>query len=256
MLDGERTLDMAEAAEGPVVRRRRSRRPAPELTGIDPAGTDPLEQQVYRSIREALIGGRVAAGAGLSVRSLAETLGVSAAPVRDALKRLEADGVLFARARSGFSTRPLDVAEYGDLLDVRLRLEPHAAALAAQRASPQDLAEITAAHDGYVRALAEGAQGTSVAAHNQRFHFAIYRAARNPVLLDLISNLWVRLGPVLARVTADLIPGGHDHHRLALMAIREGRSDMAAQAIRDDLAGAARSISATIAALQAADATA
>lgn len=246
-------MNIAAPTEGSTQRRARSRRAAPELAQIDPSGADPLEQQVYRSIRDALIGGRVAAGVGLSVRSLAETLGVSAAPVRDALKRLEADGVLFARPRSGFSTRPLDAAEYADLLDVRLRLEPHAAALAARRARPDDLAAIAAAHEGYSRALAEGAEGTRIAAHNQRFHFAIYRAAQNPVLLDLISNLWVRLGPVLARVTPDLIPGGHDHHALALDAIRDGRADIAAQAIDEDLSGAARSISATIAALQASD---
>lgn len=246
-------MNIAAPTEGSTQRRARSRRAAPELAQIDPSGADPLEQQVYRSIRDALIGGRVAADVGLSVRSLAETLGVSAAPVRDALKRLEADGVLFARPRSGFSTRPLDAAEYADLLDVRLRLEPHAAALAARRARPDDLAAIAAAHEGYSRALAEGAEGTRIAAHNQRFHFAIYRAAQNPVLLDLISNLWVRLGPVLARVTPDLIPGGHDHHALALDAIREGRADIAAQAIDEDLSGAARSISATIAALQASD---
>lgn len=246
-------MNVAAPPESAVLRRRRNRRPAPELAGIDPAGPDPLEQQVYRSIREALIGGRVAAGEVLSVRSLADALGVSAAPVRDALKRLESDGVLFARPRSGFSTRPLDLAEYDDLLDVRQRLEPHAAALAAQRAKPDDIAEIAAAHEAYARALDAGAQGTQMAAHNQRYHFAIYRAACNPVLLDLISNLWIRLGPVLARVTPDLIPGGHDHHALALEAIRAGRSDLAAQAIHEDLAGAARSIGATIAALQASD---
>lgn len=228
----------------PTARRRtRLRRTAPELAPLD-GGPLPLEQQVYVRLRQALMAGRIPAGAALSVRSIGETLGVSRAPVRDALKRLEAEGVLQARPRSAFYTPPVSVAEYDAILAVRLRLEGLAAAQAAEHAGPAQLQVMEAACARYEAALVGPAAALS--ALNYDFHFAIYRAAPNPVLVDLIATLWVRLGPLLARVRLSPGEDSVSHHRAAIEAIRSRDAAAAEAAIVADLSGAARTIRATI----------
>jgi len=239
-----------EEQAGPTVRkRRRLRIEAPALVPLDMAIKAPLEQQVYARLRNALMEGRVPAGTAVSVRSLSEALNVGKTPVRDALKRLESDGVLQSRPRSAFWTAPLSLEEYDAILAVRLNLEGWAAAEAARMAGPDDHQAIQAAADRY---LALGSQTTSqmLSAANHAFHFAIYRAAGNPILLDLISNLWVRMGPLLARIP----PGGAiganaSHHVRASVAILSGDSEGARAAIHEDLGSAAREIRRTIVAL-------
>ncbi|MBL8583980.1 MAG: GntR family transcriptional regulator, partial [Rhizobiaceae bacterium] len=93
--------------------RRRGRPPssAPDLVSVDSALVEPVERQVYRSIRQGLMSGVIAPGAVLTSRSLAAQLLVSPQPVRDALKRLEADGILESRPQSGFFLRGLTADE-------------------------------------------------------------------------------------------------------------------------------------------------
>lgn len=195
--------------------------------------------------------GRVPAGTALSVRSLAEALQVSKTPIRDALKRLESDGVIQSRPRSAFLTAPLSVQEFDFILSVRLRLEGWAAAEAARQADAAAVRQIEEASDGYV-ALGANATSDQLSAANYAFHFAIYRAAGNPILLDLISNLWVRMGPLLARVPPSGIERNVSHHVAVSQAIRDGDAAAARAAICEDLSSAARTIRATIARLAAA----
>ena len=242
---------MTTEGKADVRRRARARRGAPLLEPVDPTLALPLEQQVYARLRDALMAGRVPAGTALSVRSLAEALRVSKTPVRDALKRLEADGVIQSRPRSAFLTAPLSVEEFDSILAVRLQLEGWAAAEAARNADAGAVQRVCDAAASYV-ALGGTATSEELSAANYDFHFAIYRAAGNPILLDLISNLWVRMAPLLARVPPIGIERNVSHHVAASAAIAANNPVAASAAIRDDLSSAARTIRATIARLSAA----
>jgi DNA-binding GntR family transcriptional regulator len=198
-----------------------------------------VELQVYRRIRHALMSGAFAPGERLSTRALAGALGVSAMPVREALKRLEADGVVASRARSAFILVDLSAAEFAELLDIRLRLEGLAAAEAASRITSAGLQEVRRAHRqlaSYKGAIA------GMLELNFAFHFAIYSSAHRPVLLDLIETVWLRIGPVLhASAGYDLAAVAANHQRL-IEALERRDPEAASAALGQDLTVAAAEI--------------
>jgi GntR family transcriptional regulator, colanic acid and biofilm gene transcriptional regulator len=175
-------------------RRGRPQPPAPPILPIDLGLPVSIERQVYQRVREALMSGLLAPGASLSGRSLATVLGVSAQPVRDALKRLEADGVLESRPQSGFYLRNPSAREFREIIDIRQRLEGLAGRIAAENIDGDFLAELRETNGK----LFDGKQkGIYSLERNYRFHFLIYARANRPTLLAAIENFWVRIGPSL-----------------------------------------------------------
>ena len=216
-----------------LIRRRRPR-PVPPLPAVDTKLGLSVEQQIYRSLRNALMAGRVLSGQGLTIRSIAQMLGVRPAPVREALRRLVADGVLIARPNSAFYTPHLDSEQFKNILQVRLQLEGYAAREAAIRAIRKDIRLVEMATLRWERAV-ERRPG-DVAPANHAFHFAIYQACKNPVLIGLIETLWVRMGPVLASLPPECDFGvALNAHDAALKAMQCGDGDAAERAIRSDL---------------------
>lgn len=222
-------------------RRRRTRREPPPLEEIDPDLDISIGQHIFRALRRALMAGRIGATDGLSIRGIADSLGVSPAPVRDALKQLEACGVLVARNKSAFFVAPLDVRTFDELETVRVELEGFAAGLAALNADARDVRSIVEANDRYVDATLSN-PGDSTAA-NHAFHFAIYHASCNETLVGLIENLWLRMGPLLstAHLSYDFV-SARDHHRKLIEAIRRRDGDAARDAMRRDISEAGQSI--------------
>ncbi len=172
----------------------------------------------------------------LTSRSLAQHLNMSVQPVRDALKRLEADGVIEGRSKSGFHMPGMTAAEYWETIEIRTRLEGLAGRLAVNNMTPglltqlrgmnNDMSGIGAAHD-YLAA-------------NFLFHFTIYSQAKRASLLSLIENFWVRIGPVLhhhptSHVAADVA----QKHDKIIDALAANDPDATEQAIVDDLVSAA-----------------
>ncbi|MBZ9772196.1 GntR family transcriptional regulator [Mesorhizobium sp. CO1-1-8] len=101
-----------------IAEKRQRGRPkslAPKLSAVDSRLSEPVERQVYRSIRHGLMSGLIAPGRALSGRSPALRLRVSVRPVRDALKRLDADGILDGRPQSSFSLGGMTASEYREI---------------------------------------------------------------------------------------------------------------------------------------------
>jgi len=115
---------------------------------------------------------------------LAKIYEVSRTPVREALQRLSESG-LVSRIRSGYIVREHSDAEILEIYEVRAALEGFAARLAASRATDQELHEIRATHDDYLRWIAEESREPQIA-HNDLFHDLVIKAARNQRLADLI----------------------------------------------------------------------
>jgi len=218
---------------------------APSLPVLASGDEETLAQKVYDALRAGLMAGSIEPGMPLTVRSLSQVMGVSATPVREALKLLEADGVLEARNKSAFYARELGGDEMRQVLDMRLALEGLAVRRAALAAGPEDLDRITRLNDHYAAALrAAGDNGPLILQRNHQFHFAIYALCGSPLLLRTIETMWLRIGPTLHFY---IDAGGMDgdsprYHEDMIDALRERDADAAEAALRDDLIAAARKI--------------
>lgn len=206
--------------------------PAPDA----PAADALLHASVYDELRRRLITGKIVPGVGLSTRGLAQELGVSQMPVRDALSRLAAEGAVQIRSKRRIETPPMTEASFVDLLECRLLLEPEAAALALPRIDAVRLKQLREI-DTLIDQAMETGDVISYMESNFAFHFAIYRANERPTLNRLIETLWLRFGPFMRVVygrygTAGLI----DQHRVALDAIARGNADALRRAIASDIA--------------------
>jgi len=143
-----------------------------------------------------LMRGAFTPGEAIPVRVVSEQLGIGATPVREALQRLAAEGVLEGSANMGVRTARLDRDELQSLYETRLLLEGEAAALAARRITAAELLAVEAAFQRVVAAADMGDAGACLAA-NMAFHFQIYDASRLPLLVRCIEQMWLRIGPVL-----------------------------------------------------------
>lgn len=187
-------------------------------------------------LRDALLGGRFEPGRSLTLRHLAEIFGTSITPVRDAVMRLVAQGVLEQGARNSAVVPDVGTGTLRHLTVVRTELEGRAAREAALRWTPRDLAVLEERLDT-MRALIARRDLDSYLDIHRRFHFGIYEMAGNPILYDVIENLWLRCGPVLTFVLPEyvLTLKGTDHHGNVLDAIRQGDAGKAEAEIVADI---------------------
>ena len=147
-----------------------------------------LGERAYRRLRECIVQGLLAAGRKVSERSLATQLGISAQPVREALRRLEQDGMVVTHPRRGTVVAEMGPAQLGELGRIRAALEGVAAALAAERMDAASIATLA-------RILARMKAGTEAADHdaldeaNEEFHALIHRATGNLFLIRSLGSL-------------------------------------------------------------------
>lgn len=159
---------------------------------------------VAAMLREMIVAGQLAPGAPLRQRDLAARFQVSATPIREALRRLEAEGLVVGDAHRGATVAKPDQGAMADNYRIRAALEPLAAQMATERIDAEALADLTEINEA-IRALPEG--DPAYREHNARFHFAIYQASGSPVLVSLIRMLWQSLPqrPAPARSQAESV---------------------------------------------------
>lgn len=213
---------------------------------VEPIERTTLWDQAYAALRQALLEGRFAPGDRLLLRDIAMELGVSLTPVRDAVNRLVAEHVLErgSSGQGGGAVVPkIGVRHFNELLAIRSDLEGRAAALAAEAATQAQIEALAALLD-QMRGLIAARRLDRYLAIHRRFHFELYAIAGQAVLMQFIENLWLRCGPVLTYVVPAYVPllKGTDFHTRALEALKARDPDMAAQAIRQDIAEAGRYI--------------
>jgi DNA-binding GntR family transcriptional regulator len=144
-------------------------------------------EAVYQELSAHILDGRLEPGSTVNQEGLAASLGVSITPLREALRRLEAEGLVVVEAHRTLTVAPLSTAEVRELYAVRLQLDPFAAGLAAERAAAAavDRIEVLAA-----RPLEATPRGRLRA--NREFHQAIYRSPGNATLAEILDRLWDR----------------------------------------------------------------
>ena len=212
--------------------RGRKQTESPQLGSIDPSSDETVERQVYGRIKEALMAGMLAPGTAVTGRSIAQAFGISPTPVRDALKRLEADGVIKGRNKSAYFVNELTRDQYIEIMNVRCEIECYAARLAAKAATPSDIAYLEKINARYTIAR----NMTESMRQNFLFHFGIYKLAGSTILLDVISNLWVRIGPSMhlymqSYQVADVV----NNHARIITALKKQDREAAESALRKDL---------------------
>ncbi|GGD21788.1 FCD domain-containing protein [Aureimonas glaciei] len=153
-----------------------------------------LVSQVEGELRSALIEGRLKPGARLVTRDIAESLGTSITPVREALVRLVASGALTAEPAQSFRVPVLAHADYAEIAEIRKAVEGLAAGNAAQRIGPADIRRLEALLADYLAARS-GEEPAEALQANKAFRFGLYKLADMPNLMDVIETLWLKTGP-------------------------------------------------------------
>jgi DNA-binding GntR family transcriptional regulator len=142
--------------------------------------------EVYDRLRSEIVAGVFEAGAPLVEVALAERYGVSRTPVREALRRLEQDG-LVERGDRGLRVRTRSPEEIMEIYEVRIALEATAASAAAERRTELDLMRLRAAAD--TMAATPVSDPRAMAEANRAVHEAVWAASHNGTIVDLLSRL-------------------------------------------------------------------
>ncbi|MHB1419334.1 MAG: GntR family transcriptional regulator [Bacillota bacterium] len=148
----------------------------------------PLREIVFETLREAIINGQLRPGERLMEVQVAEELGVSRTPVREAIRKLELEGFVVMIPRKGAYVAGISVKDMADVFEIRAALESLAAGLAAERITEDELEEL----ERLLLRLAECAATNDVLALIQvdtDFHDVLYKASRNERLKQIVSNL-------------------------------------------------------------------
>lgn len=196
----------------------------------------PLYEQVYQTLRRALLEGRFAPGARLTESRLAGELGVSRTPIREAVRQLQQDGLLVTDDQGRIRVPEPDIDDLRELYECRVALETLAARRAAERISEADLVAMDQALRDSDRALAAG-DTLAVLGHNTSFHDWLGRAGGNRRLAELLSEVRARIVYLRAMViqgssvAADVLR----EHREILDCLRRRDPEAVARAVQRHL---------------------
>ncbi|HEV8649825.1 MAG TPA: GntR family transcriptional regulator [Actinomycetes bacterium] len=186
--------------------------------------------EVAAALRELIVRGDIAPGAPLRQRHLAERFGVSPTPVREALRRLESEGLVHNDVNRGSTVAKLDPKTVEESYQIRAELEGLAVRLAASKLTATDLRDARAIHLelGASRDLDPRRHGL-----NRRFHFRIYECAGSPLLMSMLRLLWRSFpgGPRVSRPHQESTA----QHAAILDALEAGDADLAAARTRDHI---------------------
>jgi DNA-binding GntR family transcriptional regulator len=149
-----------------------------------------LPQAIYLALREKILTGGYQLGEALRQESLAKEFEASRVPVREALNRLEAEGLVILRPRRGFVVASLDIAEVAEIFDLRMVLEEHAGGVATKTRTPEDVAEVKKILD--VLEVIDIDDPTNIAkwaAYNRMFHSRLFESSRRKHLCNIANTL-------------------------------------------------------------------
>ena len=144
----------------------------------------PLRDIVFDNLRLAILDGTLRPGERLMEVSLSERLGVSRTPVREAIRKLEIEGLVEITPRRGAQVCELSVKDVEDVLEVRETLEGLAAFLAAEKMSEEELKELEKAYNGLVKAVDEKST-EKIIKWDSKFHDILLNGSRNPRLIKV-----------------------------------------------------------------------
>lgn len=199
------------------------------------AGKMPAHQHVYERLRAMILFGDLAPGQPVTIQGLTTQLEAGMTPVREALRRLIAEGALIHQGNRRVSVPILTLECADELGFMRKTLEPELTRRAAQRMTQTRLQMLTEVDTDLNRAINQGDVGGYLT-QNYRFHMLIYEGAEAPIMTATVDRLWLRFGPSLrvicGRFGTSNLP---DKHMELLASLRDGDIESAAEAMAEDV---------------------
>lgn len=197
---------------------------------IGNAGVPPQSRTAWvaERIREDVAAGTLKPGELIKQTVLAERYGVSPTPVREALRMLEADGMIIYSAHKGATVREMTPETAADLYRLRAAVESVATGMAVERMTAAGLRAIEERHAAIDRALRDGADPAQLSRLNKRFHFTIYEQA-SPLVQQYVETLWVRFTPPATIWSGEHAAALQRDHDAILDALRSGDAELATQ---------------------------
>ncbi len=191
------------------------------------------------ALRGAILRGEIAQDEPLTVGRIAAQLGMSPTPVREAMRTLQAEGLLRHEPHHSVSVTQYSIKDIHDIFRLRAELESQAVRLAVPRLSEDDLARLAALR-GEMERAAERQNIERLNQLNAEWHLLIYGAADNRVLLDLVRHLWKQFMWEGNWITPDHAARSLAQHAALLEAIRARDADLANRLMREHIASGER----------------
>lgn len=207
----------------------------------------PLREETFRALRDAILRGTLRPGTRLVEAELAQRLGISRTPIREALHKLELEGLVRVVGRRGMAVADVNLDDVLEIMDLREILESHAAGLAAVRATPEALGVMEDSLTRAGRSLAAG-DAAGLLRWNTQFHDAVVAASGSRRLGEIVGRL--RGYVVELRLITLKAPGlparSHQEHLAILAAIRRRRREVAETLMRAHIRAKAESLLAVL----------
>jgi DNA-binding GntR family transcriptional regulator len=208
------------------------------MKGLQKIGRGNLSAMVYEQLRSALMSGYYAPGQRLTLVELANELGTSVTPVREAIFRLAADGALEMPKTQTIAVPILSESSVAELKMIRMHLEGEAAAAAALKATRKEVAAVRRINEAFFKALDQG-DPHQASDYNREFHLAVVAIAEMPIVLTTVEMMWARMGAHIHRINLGrrrLKDYGPDHEHYGVIAGLETRDpDLARRSIQNDI---------------------
>lgn len=205
-----------------------------EEFGLEPIARGSVQGEVYARLRDAIQSGALhsASDRAISLRQVAQALNVSTTPVREALRQLEAQGLVTIKSRSGVIINHMSVDEFAEVTEMRLMLEPLILRKAVARLTEADTSQLCAVLD-QLDTVADIRRWRSL---NHEFHFGIYAKAESQKTLSIVEILWNTVEPYIRLYTlnADLAVAKQEH-RAILAALVDQDEDRGAETLTEHI---------------------
>ena len=148
----------------------------------------PLRDVVFNTLRQAILKGELEPGERLMEIQLAERLGVSRTPIREAIRKLELEGLVHMVPRKGAEVASISEKSLREVLEVRRSLEELAIELACQKITAEQIKELEEAEVQFADAVQKG-DAMTIAESDEHYHDVIYQATDNSRLVQILNNL-------------------------------------------------------------------
>ena len=200
-----------------------------------PSDAAPAHERLYRTLRAQVMHGELPPGQALTLRGLGATFGVSMTPVREAIRRLVAEGALTMSSSGRISTPALSNDRIEELAAIRALLEPELASRALPRAHMALIERLQTINASNADAVARQ-DAVAYIRTNLEFHRTLYLRAQAPAMLAMVETVWLQLGPTMRAVYGRLKRSAPPpHHRMIIAALKAGDEPSLRLALRTDV---------------------
>ena len=210
----------------------------PKISPVTPqtlSAKIPTHQAVFLRLRDAILFGELAPGQAVTLQGLTAMFDVGMTPVREALRRLVAQGALEMHGNRRVTVPELTQNSVSELEFMRLSLEPELTRRFAQQVSSQGISNLRQI-DGLLNTAIQRGDVSGYLRQNHAFHATIYAGANAPIMAQAADRLWLRFGPslrvVCGRFGTQNLP---DKHQELLQALDDGNAFAASTAMAGDI---------------------